>query len=208
MNRVFLVFLLCCSSLLFAQSPNRNPNKNEPPILGPHWTRGQAKTQPASTSNDLIYHGGPILPGVTTTVIFWGSSWGNYNGDKITGMDKWYSHVGTVSGGSGSSYEATVNEYTDSSGHQVSTAVTYGGVITDASSLPKHLSTSAVLSEVCKVIGRTLSPTATIPCTWTANAEAPITAPTIAGARAAARRWSSASSSILTAMPGATRRAQ
>ena len=158
MNRVFLVLLLCCSSLLFAQNPNRNPNKNEPPILGPHWTRGQAKTQPASTSNDLIYHGGPILPGVTTTAIFWGSSWATYTGDKISGMDTWYSNIGTVSGGSGSSYEATVNEYTDSSGHQVSTAVTYGGHITDATSLPKHLSTSAVLSEVCKVIGSSAVP--------------------------------------------------
>ena len=153
MNRFSVVLLLCCSSLLFAQSPNRNPNKSEPPILGPHWTRGQAKTHPASTNNDLLYHGGPILPGVTTTAIFWGSSWATYTGDKMSGMDKWYTYAGTVSGGSGSAYEATVNEYTDSSGHQVSTAVSYGGHRVDTSSVPKHLSTSAVLSEVCKVIG-------------------------------------------------------
>jgi len=153
MNRFALVFFLCCSSLLFAQSPNRNPNKNEPPMLGPHWTREQAKVHAASTSNDLLYHGGPILPSVTTKAIFWGSSWGTYTGDKITGMDKWYTYVGTVSGGNGSAYEATVNEYTDSTGHQVTTAVTYGGHVVDASSLPKHLSTSAVLSEVCKVVG-------------------------------------------------------
>jgi hypothetical protein len=153
MNRLSLVLFICCSSLLFAQSPNRNPNKNEPPILGPHWTREQAKARPASTSNNLIYHSGPILPGVTTTAIFWGSSWGSYTGDKITGMDKWYTYVGTVSGGSGSAYEATVNEYTDSTGHQVSTAVSYGGHRVDTSSVPKHISTSAVLSEVCKVIG-------------------------------------------------------
>lgn len=153
MNRVALVLLLCCSSLLFAQSPNRNPNKGEPPILGPHWTREQARQRPASTNNDLLYHGGPILPGVSTTAIFWGSSWATYTGDKMSGMDKWYAHAGTVSGGSGSAYEATVNEYTDSSGHRVSTAVTYGGHITDSSSVPKHPSTSAVLSEVCKVVG-------------------------------------------------------
>jgi hypothetical protein len=68
-------------------------------------------------------------------------------------MDKWYSYIGTVSGGAGSSYEATVNEYTDSTGQRVSTALTYGGHIVDSSSLPRRLSTSAVLSEVCKVVG-------------------------------------------------------
>jgi hypothetical protein len=158
MNRFVLGMFLCCSSLLFAQSPNRNPNKAEPPILGPHWTRGQAKAHPTSSSNDLLYHGGPILPGVTVKAIFWGSSWGSYTGDKITGMDKWYSFVGTVSGGNGSAYEATVNEYADSSGHHVTTAVTYGGHVVDASSLPKRLSTSAVLAEVCKVVGSSAVP--------------------------------------------------
>src|SRR5579864_422721 len=154
MNRFALVFFLCCSSLLFAQSPNRNPNKAEPPIFGPHWTRETAaKIKTSGTNNNLLYHGGPILPNVTTKAIFWGSSWGTYTGDKITGMDSWYLGVGTVSGGSGSAYEATVNEYTDSTGHQVTTSLTYGGHVVDASSLPKRLSTSAVLSEVCKVVG-------------------------------------------------------
>ena len=155
MNRVYLVLLICFSSLLFAQSPNRNPNKSEPPILGPHWTREHIKGQPASSNNDLLYHGGPILPSATVKAIFWGSSWPTSAGDKITGMDKWYSYVGTVSGGSGSAYEATVNEYTDSasSNNQVTTATTYQGHVVDSSSVPKHLSTSAVLSEVCKVVG-------------------------------------------------------
>src|SRR5690242_9146962 len=156
MTRCALVLFLCCSSLLFAQSPNRNPNKAEPPIFGPHWTRETAaKIRGSGTNNNLIYHGGPILPSVTTTAIFWGSSWGTYNGDKITGMDKWYSGVGTASGGNGSAYEATVNEYTDSAGHQVTTSVTYGGHVVDATSLPKRLSTSAVLAEVCKVVSAT-----------------------------------------------------
>jgi hypothetical protein len=153
MNRFALVMFLCCSSLLFAQSPNRNPNKAEPPILGPHWTREQAKARPASTSNNLIYHGGPILHSATIKAIFWGTSWQGYTGDKISGMDKWYTYVGTVSGGSGSSYEATVNEYTDSTGQQVSTATTYQGHIIDGTSLPKRLSTSAVFNQVCKDLG-------------------------------------------------------
>lgn len=152
-NRLALVLLLCVAAPVFAQSPNHNPNRNEPPILGPHWTREQARKQPASSSNDLLYHGGPILPGATVQAIFWGSSWGSYTGDKITGMDKWYSYVGTVSGGAGSAYEATVNEYTDSAGsnNQVTTATTYLGHHIDSSSLPRRLSTSAVLAEVCRV---------------------------------------------------------
>ena len=53
---IFLSAILCfCSAFLNAQSPNRNPNKKEPPMLGPHWTRGQAKKLAASTNNDLIY---------------------------------------------------------------------------------------------------------------------------------------------------------
>jgi hypothetical protein len=153
MNRCVLVMFLCCSSLLFAQSPNRNPNKAEPPIFGPHWTRETAaKIKPSGTSNNLIYHGGPILPSVTVKAIFWGSSWPSYTGDKIKGMDKWYTYVGTGSGGGGSAYEATVNEYTDSTGQQVSTATTYLGSTIDGSSVPKHLSTSAVLAEACKFV--------------------------------------------------------
>lgn len=149
-----VVFLLsAATTYLNGQSPNRNPNKNEPPILGPHWTRQEAKTHLAASSNDLLYHGGPILPSATVKAIFWGPSWATFTGDKITGMDKWYSNIGTVSGGAGSAYEATVNEYTDSTGHRVSTATTYGGHAVDASHLPKRLSTSAVLSEVCKVVG-------------------------------------------------------
>jgi hypothetical protein len=79
-----------------------------------------------------------------------GPSWGSYTGDKISGMDKWYSHIGTVSGGAGSSYEATVNEYTDKAGERVSSSVTYGGHIVDATALPKNITSSAVLAEVCK----------------------------------------------------------
>src|SRR5690242_7457662 len=116
MTRCALVLFLCFSSLLFAQSLKHNSYMMAPSILVPHWSREQAKRQPASSSNDLLYHGGPILPSVTTKAIFWGSSWGTYTGDKITGMDSWYLGVGTVSGGSGSAYEATVNEYTDSTG--------------------------------------------------------------------------------------------
>lgn len=157
MNGFVLALVLIAPAFLTAQSPNQNTNKNEPPILGPHWTREEAakrlpKTQALHKRGDLLYHGGPILPSVTTQAIFWGTTWGSYTGDKISGLDKWYSHIGTVSGGAGSSYEATVNEYTDKAGARVSSAITYGGHIVDATALPRNLSSSVILNEVCKVV--------------------------------------------------------
>lgn len=145
MKWLWLAALLLFCVALPAQDVNQNPNKKEPPILGPHWAHGVAHEQAASNP-DMTYHGGPILPSVSVTAIFWGSSWPNYTGDEITGMDQWYMGVG------GTSYAATVDEYTDSLGQQVSSSITYNGHVVDGSSVPKHLSTSAVLGEVCKVI--------------------------------------------------------
>jgi len=159
MNRFAFVLVLLATTLLSAQSPNKNPNKNQPPILGPHWTREEApkhmsQAPVAHKKGDLVYHNGVILPSVTTQAIYWGTSWGSYTGDKISGMDTWYSGIGTVGGGAGSSYEATVNEYTDKAGERVSSSVTYGGHIVDATALPKSITSSAVLSEVCKVVAK------------------------------------------------------
>jgi len=146
MKWLSLAALLLFCIALPAQDVNKNPNKKEPPILGPHWAGGVAHEKGASSSPDMTYHGGPILPSVSVTAIFWGASWPTYTGDEITGMDKWYTGVG------GTSYVATVDEYTDSSGQQVSSSITYNGHVVDRSSVPKHLSTSGVLGEVCKVI--------------------------------------------------------
>jgi hypothetical protein len=94
----------------------------------------------------MTYHGGPILPSTTVKAIWWGSSWPGYTGDKISGIDKFYTGVG------GTSYDATNVEYTDSSGRQVSSSVTYQGHVVDGSTVPKRVSTSAVLAEVCKMV--------------------------------------------------------
>jgi hypothetical protein len=149
--------LFFLSFTLNAQDVNKNPNKKEPPILGPHWERFNANIHAAKGNPDMSYHGGPILPSVTVKAIFWGSSWPSYTGDKITGLDKWYKYVGTPKNGGGSKYFATVNEYNDAAGQQVGTAITYQGHVVDGTSAPKHPSTSAVLAEVCKEIS---SPTA------------------------------------------------
>jgi hypothetical protein len=155
MTKWLLTLAVLLSALsLVAQNPQNDAQKSaqikEPPVLGPHWARDAARPAPQASSVDMSYHGGPILPAVTVQAVFWGSSWPTYTGDEITGLDKWYTHVGTVAGGGGSSYEATVNEYNDSAGKSVTTAITYAGHVVDGSSLPKRLSTSAVLAEVCK----------------------------------------------------------
>ena len=147
------VVLICVVSL-FAQ--DATTTKKEPPVLGPHWAKDAIRPVPPPASPDMTYHGGPILPSVTIKAIWWGSSWPSYTGDEITGIDKWYSNVGTVAGGAGTSYEATVNEYTGS-GQQVSTATTYQGHVVDGSALPRRLSTSAVLAEVCKEVPNPVS---------------------------------------------------
>ena len=140
-----LAALLLCALSLTAQDVNENPNKKEPPILGPHWAREYAHQHQASSNVDMTYHGGPILPSTTVKAIFWGSSWPNYTGDEITGMDTWYKGV------SGTSYAASSDEYTAGSS-QVGSSITYQGHLMDASSVPRHPSTSSVLAEVCKMV--------------------------------------------------------
>ena len=147
----FAALLLCALSLtaqeaMQTQDVNKNANKKEPPLLGPHWSRDAARTKGAGGNPDMSYHGGPILPSTTVEAIWWGSSWPSYTGDEISGMDSWYKAVG------GTSYAATVDEYTDTAGQSVTTSITYQGHVVDSSSVPKRLSTSAVLGEVCKVI--------------------------------------------------------
>ena len=45
----FAVLFLCALSVT-AQDVNKNPNKKEPPILGPHWANGSAHSHNAGGS--------------------------------------------------------------------------------------------------------------------------------------------------------------
>jgi hypothetical protein len=98
----------------------------------------------------LLWGGGPVMHSTTVVPIFWGTKWGNstFVGDKITGLDYLYSHVG------GSSYLHTNFEYTDGSGHVNTTSVSKGADFTDTSATPSGApSTTAVLNEVAKETG-------------------------------------------------------
>lgn len=129
---------------------------NEPPMLGIHWARGfdpsfrlrEASRQAARTRSGsplMTYHGGKIMPFANTEAIFWGTSWSNYTGDKISGMDQWYA------GFDNSNAAAISDEYTGNNG-QVTQNVPYAGHVVDASQSTGGAQTSAILAEVCKVI--------------------------------------------------------
>jgi hypothetical protein len=107
--------------------------------------RGDAHAARPRRSSDLLWHNGTILTSTPVQAIFWGTSWSS-PGDKITGMDYFYSHVG------GSSYMNTNTEYTGTNG-QVGTGVNYNGNFVDLSAAPsKAPSTSTIQAEVSKMI--------------------------------------------------------
>jgi hypothetical protein len=124
----------------------------EPPMLGIHWARGlepYARVHEAGKSGGksplMTDHGGKIMPTAVMQSIFWGTSWASYTGDKITGMDQWYS------GFNSSPYADTSDEYIGSNG-QVTSGTTYYGNVIDITASSGGSSTSAILAEVCKSI--------------------------------------------------------
>ena len=94
---------------------------------------------------NMTYHGGPIMPTAVEKSIFWGSGWATYTGDKVTGIDSFYT------GFSGSHYAATNTEYTGSNGRAGSTT-TYQGHIVDTSTASGGSRASTILAEVAKQV--------------------------------------------------------
>jgi hypothetical protein len=114
-------------------------------VRGIYWAKGAAPIVPPSRNVNMTYHGGKIMTTTSSKSIFWGTSWPSYSGDKITGIDSWYT------GFSGSNYAKTSDEYTGSNG-QVGPTLTSQGHIVDGSTAAGGGSTSTILAEVCKEI--------------------------------------------------------
>ena len=117
----------------------------EPPMLGLHYAKGGGGK---NRSANMTFHNGPILTTSATAAIFWGTSWGNssFAGDKVSGLDTWYSGFG------GSHYAATSTEYAGTNG-QVTTGSSYGGHQIDLAAAPSGSpATSQILNEVCAKI--------------------------------------------------------
>jgi hypothetical protein len=93
----------------------------------------------------LLWSGGPVMHSTTVVPVFWGSS-SAFAGDKVTGLDYLYSHIG------GTPYARTNGEYYDGSGNVNTTNITKGSDLTDTSATPSGApSTTQVLNEVAKM---------------------------------------------------------
>jgi hypothetical protein len=122
----------------------------EPPMKGIAWSVEETAARTVNFrggggSPNMTYHGGKIMTTAVTKNIFWGTSWGSYTGDKITGLDTWYT------GFNNSNYAKTSDEYTGSNG-EVGPTTTHQGHVVDTSAATGGGSTAAILAEVCKVI--------------------------------------------------------
>ena len=175
MKRTLFVLAFGIAVPLCAQNPNSGNGKgpedlsgystSAPPMLGIHWARDFTPNgrviEDASPSNGakarsplMTYHGGKIMTTAVIQSIFWGTSWGSYTGDKITGIDSFYT------GHSGSNYAKTVDEYTGSNGQVGATTTFPISTITNAP-VPHVIDTtvaaggnnlSVILAEVCKMV--------------------------------------------------------
>jgi hypothetical protein len=144
------------SSAASGQDLSATTGTGEPPMLGLHWARDFnpfARVHPAKGNNpDMTYHGGVIMPSTVSKAVFWGPSWAksSFTGDKIAGLDSWYS------GFNGSNYAKTSDEYTGSNG-QVGSSLLNDHYLVDTSTAANGSSTSAILAEVCKEIANPVS---------------------------------------------------
>ena len=117
-----------------------------------HYDRGHyAHSGGARPSRAVMTnHGGPIMTSSVTQPIFWGTSWGTYVGDKITGIDSWYAGFG------GSHYAKTNTEYSGSNGTVTASSTALSHVL-DTSAASGGGSTNAILAEVAKAIPNPVS---------------------------------------------------
>ena len=143
-----------------AQGP---PSFAAGPAFGYIPSHNANQAGPARPGRTLLlqWHNGPVMHATTVVPVFWGSKWSNstFAGDKTTGLDYFYSHVG------GTAYLHTNSEYTDGSGNVNTANVSKASSDkTDFSATPSGApSTSAVLAEVAKVTGNNPVPNAYYP---------------------------------------------
>ncbi|MFL6301877.1 MAG: hypothetical protein ACJ71N_14850 [Terriglobales bacterium] len=163
MKRLFLSVLTLVALFATLTLNAQNSSVNKPPAAshdisnpaldpeskahGVQWAKGVVRpARPSGGSHaDMTWHSGAIMTNAVAQPIFWGTSWAGYSGDKMTGMDTWYSGFG------GSKYAATSNEYTGTNG-QVTSAVTAVAHAVDTTAATSGQQVAPILAEVCKVV--------------------------------------------------------
>ncbi len=147
MTKLALILLaLAPACALETGETTDNLNGNDgPPDARVHWAR-DAKPGGASGSPLLVYHGGTVMSaGAAVQPIFWGTSWSNatFVGDKITGLQSFYSGMG------GTSYDKTNSEYTDASGAHVGSGVSLGATLVDTSAAARCSASASTTRSSC-----------------------------------------------------------
>lgn len=119
---------------------------------GIHWARDAQPGHLRLQSPTLNDHGGPVMHGTTVEPIFWGVKWANaaFAGDKISGLQTFYSGVGS------SSYANTTTEYHDGTG-AVSTSVSLGATLYEYSTAASGSNPAPILAEVCAAVSNPVS---------------------------------------------------
>jgi hypothetical protein len=160
MNRKWIIAMVVvtvvCLASVVAAASTANAAGGPPSIAaGPAFgfvpSRNANHTGARGHVSLLQWHFGDVRHDATTVVpVFWGSNWSDstFVGDKVTGLDDLYSHVG------GSGYAHTNSEYTDSSGPVDTKNIGKGGDLTDTTATPSGApSTNQVLAEVAQATG-------------------------------------------------------
>src|ERR1019366_2926102 len=89
--KVALLAALFMSLLVFGEESDRfSDDSQAPKNAGIDWAKDVRQLNSRARSANMTYHGGKIMTTAIIKSIFWGTTWGTYNGDKITGMDSWY----------------------------------------------------------------------------------------------------------------------
>jgi hypothetical protein len=137
------------SAPALAQRPHRleadaGPAMGHVPARAAHSSGGNKTTSRVN----MTWHNGQIMQSSVTEAVFWGTSWSNssFVGDKISGLDSWYS------GYDSSHYAGTTTEYNGTNGY-VTASSTYNGHHIDTNAAPSGApTTTQVINEVASQI--------------------------------------------------------
>ncbi len=141
----FFLLALAAASLTLAADQGNNGNDTKP--NGRSWeTRDQKGAGPpagAGPSQNISYHGGPIIVGGTHAYVIWYGTWSSTSQDIVT---TFLQNVG------GSPYFNINTTYSDGSGNHVSNSVTLSGTTSDNYSQGSALSDAGVQAVVSSAI--------------------------------------------------------
>jgi hypothetical protein len=137
----------------FAQGMELFLTDHPPAIV--FYRQGYARAQKRTSAN-MTYHNGGVLLADRTEAIFWGTSWGTYTGDIVTGLDSFFGGFGN------SNYAGITTQYYQISGGSqqfIGAGSTYDGHYIDGTTAPSGaLSTSQVIAEACSATGNNPDP--------------------------------------------------